>query len=435
MLANKLKKYKFLIIIFGLLYILYFLYDIVIDKRTREDIKFWIDDNINYRVDIITDAFQKSKSYLTRYYNDYNEEFLPETQNNILDFKLIKLNFIRTLQLDFLEKEPDGNNLLSFFIEFYDNEKLIIVDSRANVFILEDYDEKKVYEIDDVKNLKSDLNKKVDRVLDAHLFEKKLFISFESREINKCKNFMIYVADITKKKLEFDKFFEDRSCKTILNSGRMQDYVFNGKEGLLFAASAAIYDKPNNEPQDEDSNFGKILFKDFKSKKISIISKGHRLILGLAINDDNSIIATENGPRGGDEINKIIFGGNYGWPIASYGRRYDSDYEDNPLNYKDNHESYGYIEPIFSFIPSIGISEIIQVPNEFIGNWVDNYLVASLNKRALFRIKLNKEREKLLFYEEIYIGSRIRDLKYASNTKSILLALEDRAELGILKVD
>ena len=50
--------------------------------------------------------------------------------------------------------------------------------------------------------------------------------------------------------------------------------------------------------------------------------QGHRLILGLVIDENNSIIATENGPRGGDEINKIIFGGNYGWPISSYGRRY-----------------------------------------------------------------------------------------------------------------
>ena len=48
----------------------------------------------------------------------------------------------------------------------------------------------------------------------------------------------------------------------------MQDYVIDGREGLLFAASAAIYDKPNNEPQDENSNFGKILLKISKQKKL-----------------------------------------------------------------------------------------------------------------------------------------------------------------------
>ena len=215
----------------------------------------------------------------------------------------------------------------------------------------------------------------------------------------------------------------------------MLHYTLEGKPGLLFAASAAIYDKPNDEPQSDKSNFGKVLFKDFQTHEITIFSKGHRLILGLVIDENNSIIATENGPRGGDEINKIIFGGNYGWPISSYGRRYDSDYEDNPLNYKADHESYGYIEPIFSFIPSIGISEIIKIPNQFLVNWVDNYLVSSLNKRALFRVKFNKSKDKLLFYEEIFIGSRIRDIKYHNNSDSILLALEDRAELGILKVN
>ena len=433
MIIEKLKKIKFIIIFFTIFFISYLSFDLLVEKRIKEDIKFWVDDNINYKLDIITKALQENKNYLNRFYNDYNEEFLPETQNNFLDIKFIKLNFIRTLQLEFIEKEPEGNNLLSFFIEFLDDDKLIIVDSRANIFILEDFIEKQKLEITDIKYLKSNLPEQVDRVLDSHLFDNKLFISFESREIDNCKNFRIFEADISKEVIVFKKFFEDKSCKTILNSGRMQDYIFDGRQGLLFSASAAIYDKPNNEPQSDFSNFGKILFKDFQTKKVSTFSKGHRLILGLVVNEDNSIIATENGPRGGDEINKIIYGENYGWPIASYGRRYDSDYEDNPLNYKQDHSSYGYKEPIFSFIPSIGISEIIKIPNQFLQNWVDNYLLASLNKRALFRVKFDKNKEKLLFYEEIYIGSRIRDLKYSSGKKSIFLALEDRAELGILR--
>ena len=103
MIVDKLKKHKLFIILLILFYISYLSYDLVVDKRTREDIKFWIDDNINYRVDIITKALQKSKNYLNRYYNDYNEEFLPETQNNILDLNLVKLNFIRTLQQIFLK--------------------------------------------------------------------------------------------------------------------------------------------------------------------------------------------------------------------------------------------------------------------------------------------------------------------------------------------
>ena len=123
--------------------ITYISYDIFVSKRIKEDVKFWIDDNINYRLDVITKALQKNRNYLNRFYNDYNEEFLPETQNNLLDFKLIKLNFIRNLQLEFLKKEPEGNNLLSFFIELLSDERLLIIDSRANIFILEDFEDKK----------------------------------------------------------------------------------------------------------------------------------------------------------------------------------------------------------------------------------------------------------------------------------------------------
>ena len=87
------------------------------DKKIKEDIKFWIDDNINYRVDIAQKALTNHKSDLSRYYNDYNEEFLPETQLNKLRLKLKKLKFIRTSQLRFLEENPYGNDLLSFYIE------------------------------------------------------------------------------------------------------------------------------------------------------------------------------------------------------------------------------------------------------------------------------------------------------------------------------
>ena len=61
MIVDKLKKHKLFIILLILFYISYLSYDLVVDKRTREDIKFWIDDNINYRVDIITKALQKKQ--------------------------------------------------------------------------------------------------------------------------------------------------------------------------------------------------------------------------------------------------------------------------------------------------------------------------------------------------------------------------------------
>ena len=107
-----------------------FIFKYFFDEKIKENIKFWIDDNINYRVDIAQKALTTDKTDLSRYYNDYNEEFLPETQVNKLKLKLKKLNFIRTSQLRFLEENPYGNDLLSFYIEILDKKNLLIVDSR-----------------------------------------------------------------------------------------------------------------------------------------------------------------------------------------------------------------------------------------------------------------------------------------------------------------
>ena len=58
------------------------------------------------------------------------------------------------------------------------------------------------------------------------------------------------------------------------------------------------------------------MFIPFDGQSAIILSKGHRVIQGLYA-DGQTIISTEHGPRGGDEINKIVEGGNYGWPIAT----------------------------------------------------------------------------------------------------------------------
>ena len=121
MFLKYIKRKKKLILIISLIFfiplIINLTFNVFAEKKLKEDIKFWIDDNINYKFDIITNILTKEKNYLHRYYNDYNEEFLPETQTNDFDFSLKKLNFIRHFQLEFLKENPYGNDLLSFFIE------------------------------------------------------------------------------------------------------------------------------------------------------------------------------------------------------------------------------------------------------------------------------------------------------------------------------
>ena len=66
--------------------------------------------------------------------------------------------------------------------------------------------------------------------------------------------------------------------------------------------------------------------------------------------------------------------------------------------YLKNHLENNFEEPIFfSFVPSIGISEIIKIPNKFSKNWADNFLLASLNGGSLYKIKFNKNFDKIIY--------------------------------------
>ena len=102
---------------------------------------------------------------------------------------------------------------------------------------------------------------------------------------------------------------------------------------------------------------------------------GHRNPQGLYIdNEKEKILSTEHGPTGGDEINMIDLKNNkiknFGWPKSSYGI-------DQGATWKRNHIKYGYIEPIKYYVPSIAISEIIKVPENFF-NSDNNFFVASM---------------------------------------------------------
>lgn len=118
----------------------------------------------------------------------------------------------------------------------------------------------------------------------------------------------------------------------------------------------------NSYAQDKSSLFGKILSfekNNFLTEKLSpkIYSMGHRNPQGIT-KIDKMIFSVEHGPKGGDEINKIIKKKNYGWPKVSYGTKYAFN------KYNLSHENEGYEEPIFAFIPSIGISSINQCPSK-----------------------------------------------------------------------
>ena len=211
----------------------------------------------------------------------------------------------------------------------------------------------------------------------------------------------------------------------------MQFFIHQNEPGILVTTMEGMYDKPGVNSQNDKSIFGKIIFVNLKNLRYYNFSKGHRVAQGLYANKD-LIIASEHGPRGGDEINKIIYKGNYGWPIASYGERYDFKYEKKP-NYKKDHASFGFEEPIYAFPHGLGISEILILKKKFSNFFKKDILaISTLGAKSIFFANLDKKFSRIISLEKIFLNERVRDLKYHSNTNSLLLAFEENGELGIL---
>ena len=361
--------------------------------------------------------------------NDYNVKFLPSTQTENF--------YLNKYQIKFDKKNNHKSTsaygfFRPFYIELHDD-FLFIFNNNLEVYyvpinnLINNKKNKLNY-----KSLKTNFllgGDKNSKIMGTLIHENKIYISYLTFD-NNCQRYNIASAKINFSELKFENFFKSKSCGENLNAGRMKVFKHNEKDGLLLTVGGEKLNEATDAPQNLESDIGKILFIDFKDKEKIIFSLGHRNPQGLFV-DNKVIIATEHGPRGGDEINKIEFKKNYGWPIASYGYAYKMEKNQNRKYLKD-HQEDKFKEPIFSFVPSIGISEIIKIPDEFHKDWKDNFLISSLNAGSLYRVKFNKNFNKVLYMEKIFINSRIRDLKYSKNINSIILALEDFTEIGIL---
>ena len=164
--------------------------------------------------------------------------------------------------------------------------------------------------------------------------------------------------------------------------------------------------------QNKDSIFGKILnieinslsSNDDKNIKYNFFSIGHRNPQGLTLLKGD-IMSLEHGPQGGDELNKIISGKNYGWPIVSYGTRYSDG-----KSYSTDHLKSNFQEPIFFFTPSVATSALSKCPKNLSDYYQNNNCLMglSLAGRSILIFLLDKENNKVLSVEKIFIGKRLR---------------------------
>lgn len=171
----------------------------------------------------------------------------------------------------------------------------------------------------------------------------------------------------------------------------------------------------------QDWDLGHVVEIDIETGAAHQMASGLRNPQGLIVAKDGEIWGTDHGPQGGDEIDHITAGSNYGWPIVTYGMSYGAPPMNWPFNPKPGgHE--GYTKPRFAFVPSIGITNIVEPdPREF-PNWTGYFIVASLRGNALYLLK-REGSEDIVYAEPIHLsGFRLRDMISMKDGRIAILA-------------
>ncbi len=189
------------------------------------------------------------------------------------------------------------------------------------------------------------------------------------------------------------------------------------QHGYLFFSIGERGDRDVN-PQDITRDGGKIYrlhddgrvpkdnpFVDKDGAKTAIYSYGHRNPQGLALHPETGQLwEHEHGPRGGDEINIIQKGKNYGWPVVTYGINYSG------AKITDETSRPGMEQPLYQWTPSIAPSGLAFVTSDRYPNWKNSLLVGSLAFQYLERLEIKNN--KVVYREKLLDGmGRVRNVR------------------------
>jgi glucose/arabinose dehydrogenase/cytochrome c5 len=151
-----------------------------------------------------------------------------------------------------------------------------------------------------------------------------------------------------------------------------------------------------------------------------IFSYGHRESMGLTFDAAGELWQSEDGPRGGDEVNHIVKGGNYGWPLITWGH----PYQVRPvISYT---EREGLQQPVVSWAPSPALADIEYYAGNAFPGWRGSFFVGSLKQRDLFRVTVDGDRVTLI-ETVLHDLQRIRDI--ATGPDGFIYLLTDSGDL------
>ena len=218
-----------------------------------------------------------------------------------------------------------------------------------------------------------------------------------------------------------------------------------GPDGLLYMAVGGAND---DVAQNLNSHFGKIIrlrddgtvppdnpFVGKPNHKPEIYSYGHRNMLGLTVHPvTREVWENENGPLGGDEVNILKKGANYGWPLVSYGRQYSGARVSSEVT------RTGLEDPVLIWNPSIAISGMTFYTGDRFPKWKNNLFVGGLQfgripgTGQLHRIVFNDSWDELR-REAFFIDLRQRIRNVRQGPDGLLYVLTDEDDGAILRIE
>jgi len=220
-----------------------------------------------------------------------------------------------------------------------------------------------------------------------------------------------------------------------------------GRDGMLYMSIGGPGTGPPpslDRPQHGNDYAGKLIrmrddgslppdnpFVGRKDYKPYVYAMGFRNQLGLTMNPDNGQIwAAEQGPNGGDEVNVIQAGKNYGWPVVSYGRDYRGP------RFSAAHAARGFEEPTLYWVPAIAVSGMTFYNGDRFPNWRRNLFVGGMREgemsptgqlqRVVFNDNWEELRREALLRD---LHQRIRDVRQGADGLLYVVTDEDQAAL------
>ncbi len=340
-------------------------------------------------------------------------------------------NVVNTKHLSFEVSHFSDGYEIPWGMAFLPDHRMLVTDISGSLWLLSKNGEK----ISKIKNIPQVVFKGQGGLLDVEIHpdfsnNSYVYISFSEKFKKNKYHTTIIRGELNKYTLKnIETVFRARDnnfSRTLHHYGSR--IVFDNNKFLYFTIGDRGF---KDEAQDLTSPNGKIHrvldngdiptdnpFIYYKNACKSIWTYGNRNPQGLAKHPKTGTIwQSEHGPRGGDEINLIKKGVNYGWPVITYGINYDGS------KITDLKEKDGMEQPINQWTPSIAVCGIKFYNGDKFKEWENNLLVTSLKYERLHRLVISKNQ---ILDEEIIFesGSRVRDVEVGPDGL-IYLALEN----------